>query len=119
MKKKIFMKIVFLLLFVANGHASSPQSVENQRNLITHEDYLNEEGTVVATLMADGVYDFCGSRVTVCVAYLLMKNGDVVVIACDLEHITLPFTKDEARVIMEANLGKRPKIIYSKEQSDN
>ena len=112
MKRKIFMLGVLGFLWGATSCASLSAGVGHVCNVRVVDEAAYREGKVVTTLIANGVYMVSRDFTTISIAYLLMENGDVVVICEDPEKVVLPYTKDEAKVIMMSNLGQNIEIIY-------
>lgn len=116
MKKRIFMLGMLGILWGATSCASLSAGVGHVCNVRVVDEAAYREGKVVTTLIADGAYKVSRDVTTISVAYLLMENGDVVVICEDPEKIVLPYTKDEAKVIMMSNLGQNIEIIYHSDE---
>ncbi len=112
MKRKIFMLGVLGFLWGATSCASLSAGVGHVCEARVVDEAAYREGKVVTTLIANGVYMVSRDFATISIAYLLMENGDVVVICEDPEKVVLPYTKDEAKVIMMSNLGQNIEIIY-------
>ena len=86
-------------------------------------DISKKTGKVIASFTAYGVWFFHYSAYSPCVtsvpfAYLLIDNGDVIIVNPSTPYThknavcTPPFTKEEAKIILEAQLGKQPSIVY-------
>ena len=85
---------------------------------------LEKEGKVVASFMANGVWcteysAYSPASATVSFAYLLIDNGDVIIIYPSIPKLSLkrascsaPFTKEEAKIILEAQLNRQPTVKY-------
>ena len=82
-----------------------------------------KNGKVVASFIANGVWYFHFSAYSPCVAavpfaYLLLDNGDVVIVypSTPKSHrkveCTPPFSKEEAKIILMAQLNQQPSITY-------
>lgn len=89
----------------------------------TQQTIPQKSGKVVASFIANGVWYFHFSAYSPCVAavpfaYLLLDNGDVLIVypTTPKTHkdvkCTPPFTNEEAKIILEAQLGKQPAINY-------
>ena len=82
-----------------------------------------KSGKVLASFVANGVWYFNFSAYSPCVAavpfaYLLLDNGDVLIVYPTTPsthknvNCTPPFSKEEAQIILEAQLGTQPAIKY-------
>ena len=82
-----------------------------------------KNGKVIASFTANGVWYFHFSAYSPCVAavpfaYLLLDNGDVVIVYPTTPgthrkvECAPPFTKEEAEIILRAQLNQQPSITY-------
>ena len=79
---------------------------------------------VLASFVANGVWYFRFSAYSPCAAsvpfaYFLLENGDVVIVYPSTPsthsreaYCKPPFTKEVAKIILEAQLGKQPSVTY-------
>ena len=87
---------------------------------------FTKESNVIATFVANGTvyYDYLSTAQdfasTISFVYLLMANNDVVIIEPTLPKnsnikpvCVPPFSKEEAKVLLEAQLGRKPNMRYS------
>lgn len=108
MRKKIFI-LGLLGVFLSTTSCASLYVGRGCKK--DYDAFSYKEGKVVATLVANGVYKKSKTS-TISVAYLLIENGDVAVIAENERKIVLPFTKDEAKIIMMHGNNECVEVIY-------
>ena len=116
MKKKIFMVGMFGILFSITSCASMYADRRLYNDCLLYDDDSYREGKVVATLVVNGVYKKSGGNATISVAYLLIDNEDVVIMSDNLKRIKLPFSKEEAKIIMMHNNNQCVEVIYHYEE---
>ncbi|MBQ8870982.1 MAG: hypothetical protein IJ019_06370 [Alphaproteobacteria bacterium] len=139
MKKTIFIILIWIVCFFGGAYACATYgtnknpaepttSVDTEQNTapvqVTPPPVTPEKnGKVVASFIANGVWYFHFSAYSSCVAtvpfaYLLLDNDDVVIVypTTPKTHkevkCTPPFTKEEAKIILKAQLGKQPIVSY-------
>lgn len=83
-----------------------------------------KNGKVLASFVANGVWYFRFSAYSPCAAsvpfaYFLLDNGDVVIVYPSTPsthsreaYCEPPFTKEVAKIILEAQLNKQPSVVY-------
>ena len=143
MKKTIFVLIWVVVFFggsyicatfSANDKDANKNPAEQTANATTEQNteqiqatpppvIAEKNGKVIASFTANGVWYFHFSAYSPCVAavsfaYLLLDNGDVVIIypTTPKSHKKVecepPFTKEEAEIILRAQLNQQPSIGY-------
>ena len=105
------------------------QNVDSKQSDVPYQeepqpDISKKTGKVIASFTAYGVWYFHFSAyspfaASVPFAYFLLENGDVVIVYPSTpsthsreSYCKPPFTKEEAKIILEAQLGKQPSIVY-------
>ena len=117
MKKKIFVISILLLAFASNvSFACNRKDFDKRKYEVCNDAENYRESAIVSTLVANALTSSSKNAGTVSVAYFLMENGDVVIIKPDVKGLILPFTEDEAKMIMMADKGEKPVIIYLAEK---
>ncbi len=101
---------------------ATEQDIE-QVQTTTSSGTTQKSGKVIASFIANGVWYFQFSAYSPCVAavpfaYLLLDNGDVVIVypTTPKSHRKVecapPFSKEEAKIILMAQLNQQPSITY-------
>ena len=118
----------------ANNKDANKNPAEQTANVTTEQNTeqvqttdspntTQKSGKVIASFTANGVWYFHFSAYSPCVAavpfaYLLLDNGDVVIVypTTPKSHRKVecepPFTKEEAEIILRAQLNQQPSITY-------
>lgn len=107
-----------------NGTQTTTQQTESPVQETPSPPIYEKSGKVLASFVANGVWYFRFSAYSPCAAsvpfaYFLLDNGDVVIVYPSTPsthsreaYCEPPFTKEVAKIILEAQLGKQPSVVY-------